>query len=213
MSEYNTKNYAEQGGDVWHIGGSLVFDKSADGIVPNMDASTAGTVSALKDDFNELLTKLKDSGVMAGDAFALTYGAVTTDNETVRAENTAKISSVSISETNHTITITLSKKVSELNDFDARGKWGVHKWLGIGISAGVSPLTSLYYNGSALTAEDVTEATNMGLSSGYFVRWVAADLVLAGDNTQKSQDTFTLWASNYSETEYKLVIVEPSSAD
>lgn len=211
MSEYNTKNYAEQGGDVWHIGGSLVFDKSAEGIVPNMEASTAGTVSALKDDFNELLTKLKDYGIMAGDAFTLTYGAVTSDSETDRAANTAKITSVAVDDTEHTITITLSKKVAELNDFDGGGGWGVHKWLGIGITAGVSPITNLYYNGKALTADDVSEATSVGLSTGYFVRWVAADLVLAGDNTQKSRDTFTLWSSNYAETAYKLVIVEPST--
>ena len=58
--------------------------------------------------------------------------------------------------------------------------------------------TGLYYNGSVLTAEDVEEATSQcGLSAGYFVRWVAADLVLAGDNSQKSVDNFTLWADGY----------------
>ena len=63
-----------------------------------------------------------------------------------------------------------------------------------------------------MTAEDVEEATTQcGLSAGYFVRWVAADLVLAGDNKQKSKDFFTLWADGYEETSYRLVIVEPSS--
>ena len=47
------------------------------------------------------------------------------------------------------------------------------------------------------------------LDAGYFVRWVAADLVLAGNNTEKSVDNFTLWADGYAETTYKLVIVEP----
>ena len=32
-----------------------------------------------------------------------------------------------------------------------------------------------------MTAEDVTEASQCTLDAGYFVRWVAADLVLAGD--------------------------------
>ena len=66
------------------------------------------------------------------------------------------------------------------------------------------------YNGQALTAEDVSEATTCGLSAGYFVRWVAADLVLAGDNSCRSQDHFTLSASGYKDTTYKLRIVEPS---
>ena len=80
----------------------------------------------------------------------------------------------------------------------------------IGVSAGVSPITGLKYNGQALTAEDVSEATTCGLSAGYFVRWVAADLVLAGDNSCRSQDHFTLSASGYKDTTYKLRIVEPS---
>ena len=80
---------------------------------------------------------------------------------------------------------------------------------GIAVSAGVSPITGLIYNGSALTAADVEEATAMDLSAGNFVRWVAADLVLAGDNTRKSVDTFTLKASGKKETSYKIRIVEP----
>ena len=30
MSEYNTKNYTEQGGDITHLGGKLVFDEGAE---------------------------------------------------------------------------------------------------------------------------------------------------------------------------------------
>lgn len=207
MSEYNTKNYMEPGGDKWVIGGELAFEKTSGGVMPNQADSTATSVATVKEDLNSLLTKLKDSGLMAGDTFTLTYAAVTGDNEADRAFNTSKISSVSVSD--NVITITLSAKVSALKDFDARNGWGVHKWLGIGISAGVSPITDLIYNGSDITAEDVTEATNMGLSAGYFVRWVAADLVLAGDNSQKSKDTFTLWSSGYQQTDFKLKIVEP----
>ena len=47
-------------------------------------------------------------------------------------------------------------------------------------------------------------------SGGCFVRWIAADLVLAGDNSQKSKDTFTLWADGYEETTFQLVIREPA---
>ena len=135
----------------------------------------------------------------------LTYTAVTNDNESVRAGNTAKIASVKIDGSD--IIITLSCKVSALADFDARGGWGVHKWLGIGLSGGTESIKSLTYNGAALTDDDVTEATNVGLSAGYFVRWVAADLVLAGDDTQASKGSFVLGAGAVPRR-YRLVIKE-----
>ena len=207
---YNTKNYTEQGGDITHIGGQLIFDEAAKGVLPNLETPASdANAAAVRTALIALYTAMKNGGLMQGDAFTLTYAAVTNDNEPTRAANTAKISSVAVDDDAKTITITLSAKVSTLNDFDARNGWGVHKWLGVGISAGVSPITDLYYNGAQLSAEDVTEATNMGLSAGYFVRWVAADLVLAGDDTQKSKSTFTLRSSGYALTEYRLVIVEP----
>ena len=74
---YNVKNYTEQGGDVTHIGGKLVFEEGASveghpGSTPaeNQAASTAATVAALKDDFNALLAKLKEAGLMAADTTA-----------------------------------------------------------------------------------------------------------------------------------------------
>jgi len=71
---YNAKNYTEQGGDVTVIGGTLKFTADAkvegfptDAITPavNQADSTAATVSALKEDFNALLAKLKTAGLMA----------------------------------------------------------------------------------------------------------------------------------------------------
>lgn len=78
MSEYNAKNYTEQGGDVTHIGGKLVIEEGAlveglpfpsGSITPaaNQAASEATTIAALKDDFNALLTKLKTAGLMTAD--------------------------------------------------------------------------------------------------------------------------------------------------
>lgn len=209
---YNAKNYTEQGGEVTHIGGKLVFDgDNGGGMIPNQGTSTAGSYTALKDDFNALLLKMKNAGLMVGDSFSMTVTKDVNDSVAGHADrqyNTDKISSVAVSD--GVITITLSEKVKNLKDFDGKNGWGVHKWLGIGISAGISPITGLKYNGAAVSAEDVSEATSCGLSAGYFVRWVAADLVLAGNNNEKSTDTFTLWANGYQETTFKLVIVEPS---
>ena len=209
MSDHIGKNYFTDGGNKLVIGGEMEFERGSAGVIPNVATPASdANATAVRTSLRNLIIAMKDGGLIAGDTFSMTYGAVTSDNEEDRAYNTGKISSVAIE--NDVITITLSEKVSALKDFDARNGWGVHKWLGIGISAGVSPITDLYYNGSVLTADDVTEATNMGLSTGYFVRWVAADLVLAQDNSQKSIDTFKLWASGYAETAYKLEIVEPA---
>lgn len=213
MSEYNAKNYTEQGGEVTHIGGKIVYDN---GLMPNMSTAdvASDTVAKVRTTLNALITKLKNAGLMVGDAFTMQYAAVTDSvaGHADRSYNTGKISSVAVDNDAHTITITLSDKVENLKDFDGGNGWGVHKWLGIGLGVGISPITGLHYNGSALTAEDVTEATACDLSAGYFVRWVAADLVLAGDNTQKSVDSFTLWADGYAETAYTLKIVEPAAS-
>lgn len=211
MSEYNAKNYTEQGGEITHIGGKIVYDN---GLMPNMSTAdvTSDSAAKVRATLNTLITNLKNAGLMVGDAFTMQYAAVTESGNADRQYNTGKISSVAIDNDEHTITITLSDKVKNLKDFDGGNGWGRHKWLGIGLGVGISPVTGLHYNGSALTADDVTEATACDLSAGYFVRWVAADLVLAGDNTQKSVDNFTLWADGYAETKYTLKIVEPSAS-
>lgn len=104
---YNGKNYTEQGGEVTHICGKLVFDDGAEGVMPNQEAATGTSVTNAIAAVNALLIKLKNVG--------------------------------------------------------------------------------------------------------YFVRWVAADLVLAGNNKEKSKDTFTIWADGYQKATYKLKIVEPST--
>ena len=203
----NSKNYIA--GDDIFIGGKVNIKNG--GLMPNQAENSAGTTATLKEDLNKLLRKLKNAGLMKGDTLTVAVANNVTDTEAGHADrtyNTGKISSVAIAD--NVITITLSEKVENLKDFDGGNGWGEHKWLGIDVSCtGISPITSLYYNGAALTADDVTEATAMGLSAGHFVRWVAADLVLAGDNTQKSKNVFTLWADAHEAVEITLRIVEP----
>lgn len=217
MSDYNAKNYTEQGGDVTHIGGKLQFDeggKMAGGLLPNQEAATGsgatGGTNAVNA-INALLLKMKNAGLMRPDDFTMQYATVsdTVAGHADRQYNTGKISNVAVDNDTHEITITLSDKVKNLKDFDGLHGWGVHKWLGIGLGVGISPITGLFYNGSAVTDEDVAEASQCTLDAGYFVRWVAADLVLAGDNSEKSKDYFTLWADGYEETRYTIKIVEP----
>ena len=68
---YNTKNYGEQGGEKWVIGGTLEIlpGASVTGLptAATHADSEATTIAALKDDFNGLLAKLKAAGLMAAD--------------------------------------------------------------------------------------------------------------------------------------------------
>ncbi len=71
---YNTKNYTEQGGDITHFGGKVIFEEGCEvegnSFTPaaNQAASTATTIAGLVTDFNALLTKLKTAGLMEADA-------------------------------------------------------------------------------------------------------------------------------------------------
>ena len=71
---YNTKNYTEQGGDVTHFGGKVIFEEGCEVVgnsftpAANQAASTATTIAGLVTDFNALLTKLKTAGLMEADA-------------------------------------------------------------------------------------------------------------------------------------------------
>ena len=69
---YNTKNYTEQGGEKTVIGGTLEIAEEGKIIgleslfiqAENQDESTASTIAELKSDFNALILKLKQAGLM-----------------------------------------------------------------------------------------------------------------------------------------------------
>lgn len=68
---YNSKNYMEQGGEKWIIGGTMEVlpGASVTGLpaAENQADSTATDVAGLVTDFNALLAKLKAAGLMAAD--------------------------------------------------------------------------------------------------------------------------------------------------
>ena len=80
-----------------------------------------------------------------------------------RTYNTGKISSVAIED--NVITITLSDKVANLKDFDGGGSWGVYNWLGIAVSAGISPVTGLYLEGFCVIAARVAHSARFSSST------------------------------------------------
>jgi Head fiber protein. len=66
-----TKNYMEQGGEKWVVGGALEIQPGASvtglPVAENQTDSTATDVAGLVADFNALLAKLKTAGLMEAD--------------------------------------------------------------------------------------------------------------------------------------------------
>ena len=71
MSEYNAKNYTEQGGEKTIIGGTLEIKQGASitglPVAANQANSEATTIAGLVTDFNALLAKLKAAELMSAD--------------------------------------------------------------------------------------------------------------------------------------------------
>ena len=68
----NVKNYAEQGGNKWVVGGTLEITSEGSLSIngspltraATQEDSTASTIEGLTADFNSLLAKLKAAGLM-----------------------------------------------------------------------------------------------------------------------------------------------------
>jgi len=201
---YNTKNYTEQGGEKTVIGGALEIKEGASVMglpsATNQAVSTATTVSGIKDDFNDLLLKLKDAGLMTPDAWNVSVAKIPAPTEEDLVSNQSKVSGITIEDN----VITVAVPVSELISFPSSNPaQGTHKWIGMLITTGLSDITAVKYNGSQLTAADDTEATAVGGSAGDIVMWLKCDEII---NMPK---VFTLWASGYPEATFTVVIAEP----
>jgi hypothetical protein len=200
---YNTKNYTEQGGGKTVIGGALEIKEGASimGLPSaiNQVASTATTVAGVKDDFNSLLLKLKDAGLMTPDAWNVSVSKISTPSGDDLIANQSKVTGIAIEDN----IITVSVLVKDLVAFPSSNPaQGTHKWVGMNITTGLSDITAIKYNGSQLTSADVTEATTVGGSAGDIVMWLKCDEII---NTPK---VFTLWTSGYPEATFTVVIAE-----
>lgn len=209
---YNAKNYTEQGGDRTHIGGALIFDEGSQvkGFpgAANQAASTAGSYTALKEDFNALLIKLKDAGVMVPDQWNLSVKSSTSASlhDMPTANTLANSGHASVAISGKKITITLDCKVNELADCDHGASWGTHKWLGFGVSTGLSSVAGIIFadtgGAQTLSAADDSEASHVGLSAGDFVLYIKAEKLIAKGGA------FTLSGKGFAETEFEMVLVE-----
>ena len=201
---YNTKNYTEQGGNKTVNGGILEIKEGASvtGLpsANNQATSTATTVAGVKDDFNALLLKLKDAGLMAPDVGEFGVAKIPNPTGDDLIANQSKVMAIDVD--GDVITVVVS--VSELIAFPSSNPaQGTHKWVGMLITTGLADITAAKYNGSQLTSADAAEAAAVGGSAGDIVMWLKCDEII---NTPK---VFTLWVSGYPEATFTVVIAEP----
>lgn len=207
-----TKNYNTDGGDRTVIGGVLEFEQGAEvknfpdggggtgGKAENQGASTATAVAGLKNDFNALLVKLKEAGLMAADEWNIGVRLAPRLTDAVAAANNAKASA---SLADGVITVTADVDDLEESESSTPGQ-GTHKWIGLGIGTGLSSVALAKYNGAQLTDADAEEAVSVGLDQpGEFVLYIRADEVV---DTPK---TITLKADGYGEIVITIAVAAP----
>ena len=216
---YNAKNYTEQGGEVTHIGGKLVFEEggSIAGFpgAANQEPVTGNQVKDVKDAFNALLIGLKNAGIMVPDSWNVSVLACPTPAAMPTSETTANSGHATVTINGTEITITLNCKVSELADANHGETWGKHKWLGFGVRTGLGSVVGMKFTDDTgasvtLSSADADEAATLGLTTpGDFVLYIKAEQVeyLTGEKY------FTLKADGYAETTFTMKIVEPTTQE
>ena len=214
---YNAKNYTEQGGDVTHIGGKLVFEEggSVAGFpgAANQEPVTGSQVKDVKDAFNALLIRLKNAGIMIPDSWTVSVLACPTPAAMPTSETTANSGHATVTIDGTEITITLDCEVKDLAVADHGTTWGKHKWLGFGVRTGLAAVTGVKFTddtgaSATLGADDAAEATTLGLSAGDFVLYIKAEQ----EGYLTGKKSFTLKADGYAETTFTMRIVETKEA-
>ena len=214
---YNAKNYTEQGGDVTHIGGKLVFEEggSIAGFpgAANQEPVTGSQVKDVKDAFNALLIGLKNAGIMIPDSWTVSVLACPTPAAMPTSETTANSGHATVTIDGTEITITLDCEVKDLAVADHGATWGKHKWLGFGVRTGLAAVTGVKFTddtgvSATLGADDASEAQTLGLSAGDFVLYIKAEQ----EGYLTGKKSFTLKADGYAETTFTMRIVETKEA-
>ena len=206
-----TRNYFTDEGDTLVIGGKLIIEEGAEveGLgggnseaAANQSASTATAVAGLKNDFNALLIRLKEAGIMTPDTWNITSRLAPSLTDAVAAANNGK-ASVALEDGVLTVTADVDDLEESTSSNPAQG---THKWIGLGIGTGLSSVALVKYNGEALTDADAAEAVSVGLDQpGEFVLYIRADEVV---DTPK---TITLQADGYGEIVITIAVAAPDA--
>lgn len=195
------KNYSTDGGNTLVIGGVLKLEEEGrlEGF-PKAE-NLAGTASVA-----DLILALKKAKLMTGDVFSIGVASCTPPIEATAANSAA----ATVSYENGVITVSV-ESVEALADSNHGEKWGTHKWIGFGVSTGLSSVVGLVFDDHTvkvtLTDDDVTEAQSVGLNSnGQFVLYIKTEEIFAAGGK-----SFTLSYPGYEDIEITIRIIETSA--
>ena len=183
--------------------------KEAAGIVKQSESVSSAAAAPTKADFNGLVEKLKDAGIIEPDSFNVSVLACPTPAQMPTAETAANSGHATVSLSQGKITIALDCEVDDLAEANHGETWGTHKWLGFGVRTGLASIVGVTFTddtGASATmgAEDATEASDLGLSAGDFILYIKAEdaAYLTGEKS------FTLKASGYAPVTISMEITE-----
>ena len=112
-------------------------------------------------------------------------------------ENNECIKSISVNGDVATLKVDMNRLQSYDSSDPSQGK---AKWVGLIIETGEKTLENVTYNGVALTAADIADATSVGAPAGAFVLWLKADVV------QTTPKTITIGTVDGSKEQRKVTI-------
>ena len=105
---------------------------------------------------------------------------VNAPNDENKEKSQANQNKLVVSNSDNTINVKVSGGVDSLNTFASTNpSQGSCKWIALDINTGESDITKVTYNGTALTQDDVDEASSVNLPAGHFVLWLKAEVVKA----------------------------------
>lgn len=193
----NVKNYTEQGGEVTHIGGKLIIDEggSVEGLPQANNLPAGSTV-------DELLVALKEAGYVKKDEFVVGSSLISNPTDEELVDNHSKVVSVSYENDEIEVVVPVNELVAYPSSNPAQG---THKWLGLEIKTGVSPVKGVKFDDYELTQEDVDEATSVGCAAGSFVLYIKAELIL------ETPRVFTLNKAGYKEVKVTIKVTNTSN--
>lgn len=181
----------------------------AAGIVKQSVSIANASGSPTKADFNNLLAKLKNAGIITPDSWTISVLACPTPASMPTAETAANSGHATLTLSEDEITIALDCKVSALADANHGATWGTHKWIGFGIRTGLASVVGVKFTddtgaSATLSADDASEATALGLSAGDFVLYIKAEQ----EEYLTGEKHFTLEADGYAPAKITMKITE-----
>lgn len=99
---------------------------------------------------------------------------VTAPNDVNRAESQANQDAITVVQNGANVTV--KGNLASLNSFASTNpNQGTAKWIALDIETKAESITSVTWNGSALTADDVAESASVGLAQNHIIFWAKAE--------------------------------------